>query len=328
MNRTGSTGARRAKGSVIPPEELFRGKTRPRIGLALGSGGARGWAHVGVCLELFEHGLRPHCVAGTSIGAIIGALAAAGRLSQLVGLAHRMDWQQTARLFVEVGLPRSGLLNGRRIERFLRELIGPGRIEDLPMPFAAVATDLFTEESIVLEEGDLVQALRASISIPGLFTPVREGTRWLVDGGLVNPLPVDVVRARGADVVIASEINLRRDAPGVGALPREPDREEAASEAIEDVLRFVRRHSMRLGDQAAKAVEAFRRGRSAPTIFDVLLRSTRIGENRITASQLESHPPEYLIQSPVGRIGTLEFNRGPEAIAVGRQAAREWLGEG
>lgn len=303
---------------------LSKSLKKSRIGLVLGSGGARGWAHVGVCLELYRRGLRPHCIVGSSIGSIVGALAAAGRLPSLVELAHHLDWQRTARLFVEVGLPRSGLLNGRRIKRFLREIIGVGRMEDLPVPLAAVATDLYSEQSVILDRGDTVSALRASISIPGLLKPVVYGDKWLVDGGLVNPLPVDVARAMGAETVIASEVNLKRGASEVETPTPGTDRsggEQALSDGIRRVLRFVRNRSERFGAQAEDVIAALAEEREAPGIFDVLLRSTRIGENRITRGQIERHPPEYLVQPAVGHLGTLDFHRGAEAIAAGRIAA-------
>lgn len=306
----------------------FGGRKSPRVGLVLGSGGARGWAHVGVCLRLMEAGLRPHCIVGTSIGSVIGALAATDRLASMIELAHHLDWQRTARLFVEVGMPRAGLLNGRRIQRFLRELVGRGRIEDLHPRFAAVATDLYAEEAVVLDRGDIVSALRASLSIPGLFAPVRLQGRWLVDGGLVNPLPVDVARRLGADVVIASEINLMRsdattdDGESTGEAPEPPP---ALSEGIDRVLRFVRRRSARFGEQAAERLESLRSDHQKPNLFDVLLRTTRIGENQITRRQLESHAPEHLIQSPVGHVGTLAFHRGVDVMAAGGRAASDWL---
>ena len=186
---------------------------RPRIGLALGSGGARGWAHVGVLRRLQEMNVPIDCVAGTSIGAIMGAVFAANRLEVLEDLSHRLDWRRVATLFVEVNFPRAGLLTGKRIQHLLQEIIRVQRIEDLSIPFAAVAANLHTGEPVVFTRGDVVDAIRASIAIPGIFVPALHEGQYLVDGGTINPVPVDVVASMGADIVIAVDVNLQ---PGRG----------------------------------------------------------------------------------------------------------------
>ena len=180
-----------------------------KIGLALGSGGARGWAHLGVLRRLSEFGVEPACIAGTSIGSIAGALYASGSLATMEDLATHLDWTRVAQLFFEVGLPRSGLLTGKNFMKMLRSVIPAHAVSSLRVPFAAVATDLESEAEVVLDSGSLFTAIRASIGIPGIFTPTCVGGRYLVDGGLVNPLPVSVCRAMGADYVIAVDINLR-----------------------------------------------------------------------------------------------------------------------
>jgi NTE family protein len=180
-----------------------------KTALVLGSGGARGWAHIGVLKALRELGCSPDMVVGTSIGAIVGAFHAVGAVEEADRFASSIDWKQVAKLFFEVNIPRSGLLKGHSIMRLLRSIIPVKRIEQLPVQYAAVATDLRSEKEVVMTEGDIFKALRASFSIPGVFTPVEYTKgQWLVDGGLVNPLPISVARELGATHVVAVDINL------------------------------------------------------------------------------------------------------------------------
>ena len=179
---------------------------RPKIGLALGSGSARGLAHIGVTRALKDAGIHVDYVAGTSIGAAIGAVYASGKLDSLQDAYLAMDWKKIA-YFFDVVFPKSGIIDGKKVADFMRDYVHSENIEDLPLPFKAVATELNSGEEVVLETGDVIEAVRASISVPGMFTPVRRDGRVLVDGGLVNPVPVNVARAMGADIVIAVDIN-------------------------------------------------------------------------------------------------------------------------
>ena len=178
-----------------------------KIGLALGGGGARGLAHLGVHQRLTELGIPIHCVAGTSIGAIAGALIAAGTVDRALAWCAEPDWKKFPKLMFETRLTAKAISSGRQIERLLADLIEAKRFDDLKMPFASVATDLNTGERVVLGEGDLLSAVRASMSIPGVFLPVERDGRVLVDGQLVDPIPVSACRALGAEVVIAVDIN-------------------------------------------------------------------------------------------------------------------------
>jgi NTE family protein len=197
-----------------------------KTALVLGSGGARGWAHIGVLKALAELDCKPDMVVGTSIGAIVAAMHAAGVVEEAERFASSIDWKQVAKLFFEVNIPRSGLVKGARIMDLLRSLIPVKRIEHLAVVYAAVATDLRLEQEVVLSEGDLFKALRASFSIPGVFTPVEYTKgQWLVDGGLVNPLPISVARLMGATHVVGVDINL------VGSL-----HEKIKSPTLMDVL--------------------------------------------------------------------------------------------
>lgn len=300
--------------------------TRPKIGLALGSGGARGWAHLGVLRRLADLGIKPHCVAGTSIGAIAGALYATGTVSTMEELATHLDWRQVAQLFLEVNFPRSGLLSGKNFIRLLKDVIPVRSIADLQVPYAAVATDLQTEKEVVMREGDLFDAIRASIAIPGVFTPMRLQGRNLVDGGLVNPLPVTVCRSMGADLVIAVDINLR-----ASPHKRKPTKRHAPNPppppAIAQLLASASRlmPQLRMPDAAQRWMKPRKNESESLSIFDVLTRSFRLVENQITRRELELNPPDLLVQPAVGDIMTLEFHRGPEAIAAGERAVDEAL---
>ena len=180
---------------------------RRKIGLALGGGGARGFAHLGVIARLAELGVPIHCVSGTSIGAIVGGILAAGSIDRAFAWCREPDWKKIPRLFFETHFTGKALIKGDQIAKILREFIPAGTFEELKMPFAAVAADLCSGERVVMRSGDLISAVRASMSIPGVFCPVEREGRVLVDGGLLDPLPVAACRDLGADVVIAVDIN-------------------------------------------------------------------------------------------------------------------------
>jgi NTE family protein len=292
-----------------------------RIGLALGSGGARGWAHIGVLQRLNELGVRPDVIAGTSIGSIAAALYASDSLDTMEDLATQLDWKQVAQLFLEVNLPRSGLLTGKNFMRLLKSIIPIHTISGLRIPYAAVATDLETEKEVIIRSGKLFDAIRASIGIPGIFAPTCLDGRHLVDGGLVNPLPVSACRAMGADFVIAVDINLR-----VPTAKRKPIKKPRASVPPPRITKLLESLSTLMTQRPAAANRWKSPKKEAPdalSIFDVLTRSFRLVENQITRNELKVNPPDILIQPAVGDIMTLEFQRGREAIAAGRRAVDE-----
>ena len=181
-----------------------------KIGLALGSGGARGITHLGVWQRLQELEIPIHCIAGTSIGAIAGAIIAAGRVEEALAWCEMSSWKKLPELLFDFPTMKA-LIAGRSVEKKLRQIIATERFPDLPIPFAAVATDLNTGEAVVMQDGDLISAVRASMSIPGVFSPIERDGRVLVDGQFVNPVPVSVCRALGADVVIAVDVNPLED---------------------------------------------------------------------------------------------------------------------
>ncbi|RMD79904.1 MAG: patatin [Gammaproteobacteria bacterium] len=294
---------------------------RPRLGLALGAGSARGWAHIGVLETLAEAGIQPAVVCGTSIGALVGAAAVLGRLEALGRWVRGLSWRDTLRL-MDFTLAGGGLIEGRRLMEHLGERLGREldevRIESLPLPYGAVATRLDTGREVWLREGPLLEAVRASIAFPGLFTPVRRDGAWLVDGGMVNPVPVSLCRALGAEVVLAVQLQPPggRPPPPGRVLLRETGsgRERGMAEALREGLQ-----------QGLGALLALPEPGATPGVVDVVMESIHHMQRFITRSRLGGDPPDLLLAPRVGDIALMEFHRGREAIAAGREAARHAL---
>ncbi len=307
--------------------------SRPRIGLALGSGSARGLAHLGVIRAIEDAGIEIDFIAGTSMGALIGAIHAAGKLDELEATFLTFDWRRTASFF-DVVLPKSGLLDGVRVSELVRAHIRADTIETLARPFAAVATDIVSGEEVVIRSGDVIEAVRASLSVPGIFTPVRSNGRILVDGGITNPVPVTAARAMGADIVIAVDLNHEIIA-GKNLKPLLPVESNAEDGPVGMFSRWVGdyrlsmkdiRQRLLAGDNPASA--QFRKWVSReplPSIFEVLLASINIMETHITQTRLRLDRPDVIIQPPLGHIRFLEFDRAEEIIAIGYEHTRRQL---
>lgn len=297
---------------------------RPRIGLALGSGSARGLAHIGVLRALKEAGITVDLVAGTSMGAVIGAVFAAGKLDGLTAKLQTLDWQSVVALLDPV-FPRSGLIDGQKITEFVRAHVPSAHIESLLLPFAAVATDLMTGEEVVAAAGDLTEAVRASIAVPGIVTPVRSNGRILVDGGLVNPVPVSVARAMGADLVIAVDLN--HDIV-TGRLSRPAAIAKGNGTAHTPILARLS-ESLRASNSPVLAqFESWLHKaplEPLPGIFEVLLASLYIMQARVTEADLRHTQPDLLIQPPLGAVRFMEFDRAEEIIEIGYCSAAEQL---
>jgi NTE family protein len=300
--------------------------TRPRIGLALGSGSARGLAHIGVLRALKEAGITVDLVAGTSMGAVIGAVFAAGKLDGLSARLRNLDWPGIVALLDPV-FPRSGLIDGQKIAEFVRAHVPSAGIEDLLLPFAAVATDITNGEQVVATTGDLTEAVRASIAVPGIVTPVRSNGRVLVDGGLVNPVPVSVARAMGADLVIAVDLNHdivtgRLSHPAVHA--NGSGNGNAHTPIMACLLESLQAiHSPVLAQFEAWLHKAPQE--PLPGIFEVLLASLYIMQARVTEADLRHTQPDLLIQPPLGAVRFMEFDRAEEIIEIGYRSAAEQL---
>lgn len=264
---------------------------RKKIGLALSGGAARGIAHVGVLRALINEKIPIDVITGTSAGAIVGAAYAWDMdITRITREALSANWKKLAPL-VDPTFPRTGLIKGNKLQEFLASLVGGSetRFENLKIPFACVATDIDTGDEIILNKGPVADAVRASISIPGIFTPAFYDNRYLVDGGLTNPLPVDLARNMGADFVI-----------GVNVTPN---------------LR------VRMNESAKKRVAE----RKQPNIFQVLLQSIFITTYSLSQSALES--ADIGIEPELSSVNLADFNRTREAIAIGRKATEEIIPE-
>lgn len=299
--------------------------TRPRIGLALGSGSARGWSHIGVIDALAEAGVEPDIVCGTSIGSLVGAAYVAGRLPALRQWAVAATWREIVGL-MDVRLSGGGLIDGRQIVAFLQGLGIDGGIESYPKRYAAVATDLTTGREIWLQSGPILDVVRASIALPGIISPARIGDQWLVDGGLANPVPVSVCRALGADVIIA--VNLNGDLVG-RRLESAPDPSASAMHPPapnEHLDRILRQLPEAFREQAIQMIPRLSpRGPSTPGYFDVIANSINIMQDQITRTRLAGEPPHVMLVPRLRDIGLLEFNRAREAIAEGRACVEHAL---
>jgi NTE family protein len=278
---------------------------KPRIGLALGSGSSRGWAHIGAIRALEERGVKPHCVCGTSIGALVGAIYASGQLDKLERWVTSLAWSQVVRLMDLTW--KGGLIRGQRLFNLFRSTFDDCELAELEMRFGCVATELSSGREIWIQRGKLLEAVRASIAMPGLFTPaVREGP-VLVDGGLVNPVPVSMCRAFGAEIVIAVDLSWGKLGPY-----RNMGREiEPASQAPGWLERL--RPSW-LGNGKKSDAPAM------PSIFEVFNAALYIVEQRVARSRLAGEPADVLITPLLPDFGTMEYHRAAEAIAEGRTA--------
>ncbi len=299
--------------------------TRPRIGLALGSGSARGWAHIGIIDALVEAGIEPDIVCGTSIGSLVGAAYVSGRLSALRQWAEAATWREIIGL-IDVRLSGGGLIDGKQVVEFLGALGIAELIESYAKPYAAVATDLITGREIWLQTGPINEAVRASIALPGLFSPARIDGKWLLDGGLANPVPVSVCRALGADMIIA--VNLNGDLLG-RRFESEPDAPPATTRGhlpTEFLGRMLSQLPAAVREQAVQiAPRLLPQGSSAPGYFDVLATSINIMQDQITRTRLAGEPPHVMLVPRLRNIGLMEFNRAKEAIVEGRTCVEEAL---
>jgi len=307
------------------------GFPKKNVGLALGSGSARGWSHIGVLRALAEAGIEIRYVAGTSIGSLVGAAYALNKMDVLEDFARQLDWKQIVS-FLDVTFPRSGLIDGKKISDFFRSHVREMDIEELPLRYCAVATDLATGREVVLNKGDLIKAIRASISVPGIFTPVKKKGRFLVDGGLVNPVPVSAVRKMGADYVIAVDLNHdiidKRSAAGIA--PVDPSLENVVDQLPPQKWKILQDLTDRFNEFNSPALSQVRQwlhNDPVPNIFDVLTTAINIMEVQITATRLETDPPDLLIQPKLGDIRFLEFHRADEAIAEGYREAMAQIKE-
>jgi NTE family protein len=284
---------------------------RPKIGFVLGAGSARGWAHIGVLRALTEVGIKPDFIAGSSVGALVGAAFAAGRLANWK-LGARPDWKRILRL-ADFGL-RGGLIRGRRMREVFSEQFVERNFSELSVPFGAVATDLHSGQEIWLRDGKVSDAIGASIAVPGLFQPVLYEDRFLVDGSVVNPIPVSLCRAMGADIIVA--VDLGSDL--VGRYVRDDDRAPTQTTPRGFISRFLPGYS-KTSELVAEAQVA------APSLMETLMGSINIMQLRIARSRLAGEPPDVLLTPRLGHLGLLDYHHAAVAIAEGREAVARML---
>lgn len=285
---------------------------KSRIGIALGSGSARGWAHIGILRALEEAGIVPDVIAGTSIGALVGAAYASDRLEALQNWVLKIDWWEMLRY---IDFRRTGV-DGERLMRAFCERVDDVAIEALPKPFGAVATNLYTGQEVWFKQGPLAEAIRASIALPGLFSPVYLRGGWLVDGGLVDPLPVSLCRALGADRVIA--VNLNGDIVGRNFTAR-----SARSDLSNPLLtRLTAGVQSLLGSSIGQEEESTEGVGEAPGFFDAMTGAIHIMQDRITRARLAGDPPDVVLAPRLGHLGLMDFDRAEELIAIGMECTR------
>ena len=288
---------------------------KPRIGIALGSGSARGWSQIGVLRALEQAGISPDIVCGTSIGALVGAAYVGGELDPLE------TWVRSLRLQTVVGFLdfslNGGLIKGEKLIGFFRSHFVDRDIRELARPFGAVATDLQRGREVWLREGPVTDAVRAPIALRGLFTPVQLGGRWLVDGGLVNPVPVSLCRAMGAELVIAVDLNTDRLGRHLKPKPAKMPRKRAAAEpeTLADAVR------MRIETGMSQLGINHEAGPKIPAMLDVVASSINIMQVLITRSRLAGDPPDVMVAPRLADLGLMEFHRAGVAIEAGRRAA-------
>ena len=297
----------------VPAE---RDSRKLKIGLALGGGAARGWSHIGVMRVLEREGIVPDVIAGCSIGAVVGGCYAASRLDELEAFALSLTKRRVMGL-LDFHISGSGLISGDRLKRLLERDLGTSRVEALPLRFATVATELGTGHEIWLTRGPLVETMRASYALPGVFDPVKLGGRWLMDGALVNPIPITVARALGADLVIC--VNLNGDIRLRGTVIQSHGADEDIVEmAIEEPRRWAFFGGRREAPARPKTADA-------PGIAAVMVDAFNITQDRIARSRLAGDPPDVMICPKLSPVGLFEFHRADECIELGREATERAL---
>jgi len=295
-----------------------RSQDRLSIGLVLGGGAARGFAHIGVLRTLMAHGIRPDVIAGTSIGAVVGGLFAAGALDAFEDWCRQLTRRRVL-AYLDFRFAGSGLISGGRLARKLDGALGDTSFADLPMRLAAIATEIGTGHEIWLTRGRLSEAMAASYALPGIFPPKLIGGRWLMDGAMVNPLPISAARALGARLVIAVNLNADNFGRGTTIQDHGPDAEDDARRAQHELDR-TRRGIFR-PDRLLHREFFGTAGR--PGLSTVMVEAFQVMQDRITRSRLAGDPPDVMISPRLGRVNLFDFHRAKDTIALGAEATEK-----
>ncbi len=307
-------GAQRAP---TEPKTIPRGRRRRRIGLALGGGAARGWAHIGVIQRLKEAGIVPDMIAGTSIGAVAGGCASADKLDELEDFARGLTPRRVLGL-LDLTLGAPGLIGGRKLAEMLETKLEDMRVEHLPRRFVAVSTDVLSGHEVWITRGPLARAIEASYALPGVFPPIRHGGRWLIDGAFVNPVPISACRAADMDLVIA--VTLHAEVQGRGSVITDHgddlddvETAEPSSEPGGGLDRIIRRQIVGQPNEGQ------------PGLSTVIGEAFNITQDRIARARLAGDPPDVIITPRMPKVGLFDFHKAAEAIAAGRDAAERAL---
>ena len=291
---------------------------RPVLGLALGGGAARGFAHIGIVKTLVAHGIVPDVVVGTSIGAVVGGCYATGHLDRFEQWARSLQ-PRNIFSYLDIRLNGSGLIGGDKLAAELEAAIGQTTIEQLPLKFASVATEVRTGHEIWLTHGRMVDAIRASYALPGIFAPVLVGDRWLVDGALVNPVPVSAARALGAEIVIAANVSSDVFTHATTIYSHGPSPEPAGP--VVEIVPAPRRGIGKFFSPERTLKREFFGSGGRPGISTMMVDAFNIMQDRITRARLAGDPPDLLITPRVGQVGWFDFHRADDLIAHGARAA-------
>lgn len=299
-----------------------------RIGLALGSGSARGWAHIGIIRALEEHGIEPDIVCGSSVGALVGAAYASGQLNMLEEWLKKLKWAHILRYMVHAFVGKESIQSQKELSAIFGNKIETVMIEDLPKGFGSVATDLDTGQEIWLRKGSLLSSISPTIAIPGLLNPIYYEGRWLMDGGLVNPVPVSLCRALGADIVVA--VNLNGDLLGKNRYhPVSPDPPLDPAKAAQDIDLWERLTGTFRNNRKEKTEKPLepdeKLNQYAPKMFEVITGAINIMQDRITRSRMAGDPPDISLSPHLSHIGLLEFHRSEDAILEGKVCVERML---
>ena len=299
---------------------------RPVIGLALGGGAARGLAHIGILRTLTAHGITPNVVVGTSMGAVVGGAYASGQLDGLEQWARGLQPRNILG-YLDIRLNGSGLIGGAKLAAELESTMGLGLIEDLPVKFATVATEVRTGHEIWLTHGRMIDAMRASYALPGIFAPVLIGDRWLVDGALVNPVPVSAARALGAEIVIAANLSSDVFTHSTTIYSHGPSADTSLAAGAELAAEPAppKRGLGKFFSAERTVKREFFGGGGRPGISTVMVDAFNIMQDRITRARLAGDPPDLLISPRVGQFGWFDFHRAEDLIAHGARSAERAL---
>ena len=320
----------RGQKSSDGPDKVGLGPVRrPVIGLALGGGAARGFAHIGIIKTLLAHGIVPNVVVGTSIGSVVGGAYAAGHIDKLEQWARSLQ-PRSVLGYLDIRLNGSGLIGGAKLAAEIEAALGQVMIEDLAVKFASVATEVRTGHEIWLTQGRVVDAMRASYALPGIFAPVLIGDRWLVDGALVNPVPVSAARALGAEIVIAANLSSDVFAHSTTIYNHGPSAAPEVTVAVTAEAEVEPEPPKRRFGRFFSAERTVKReffgSASRPGISSIMVDAFNIMQDRITRARLAGDPPDMLISPRVGQIGWFDFHRADDLIAHGIRAAERAIG--